>query len=309
VGYVHNGVTRLPVSRNLNALTNSQLLLGASVLNARVANPFAGLVGSTFALNQATIAASSLLTPYPQFTTVTENGIPIGDMSYHGMQVQVNKRFSAGLSMSVAYTFSKHLGRYAYQNPGDPVGSLQKTFDVNDMPHLLVINEAWEIPIGRGRPFGRTMPFALDLIVGGWMINGNIRLQTGAPYQLATNAIPVPGADPNAPHQNLNQWVNPAAFTLNTNTFSLIGWSQMFSNLRLPYLHNTDLQLEKYFSITERVRFGLVSNWVNAFNHPQFFNAPGACNSPSASCFGKISGFQGQTNLPRQVQIGGKVTF
>ena len=104
-------------------------------------------------------------------------------------------------------------------------------------------------------------------------------------------------------------WVNPAAFALNTNTFSLVGWSQMFSNLRLPWLHNTDLQLEKFFAITERVKFALVTNWVNAFNHPQFWNAPGTCNSPSASCFGKIAGFQSQTNLPRQIQLGGKVTF
>ena len=308
-GYVYNGVSRLPVSRNLNALTNSQVLLGASVLNAKVANPFAGLVGSAYALNASTIAASQLLTPYPQFTTVTENGIPTGNMAYHALQVQMNKRFGSGISMSVAYTFSKHLGRYGYQNAGDPVDSLQKSYDLYDMPHLLVINEAWEIPVGRGRLVGRQMPRAVDLVIGGWMLNGNIRLETGAPYQLATNAIPVAGVNPNAPNQSLNQWVNPAAFTLNTNVYSLIGWSQLYGNLRLPWLHNTDLQLEKFFNITERVKFALVTNWVNAFNHPQFWNGASACNSPSASCFGKISGYQSQTNLPRQIQIGGKVTF
>jgi len=297
------------VARNLNALTNEQVPLGASVLNAKVANPFAGLVGSAYALNAATIATSSLMTPFPQFTSVTRNGIPIGNMAYHGLQFQANKRFSEGLSFSVAYTFSKHLGRYGYQNAGDPINSLQKTLDVFDMPHLLVINEAWEIPIGRGRHFGAHMPTILDMIVGGWMFNGNIRLETGAPYQLAINAIPVAGVNPNAPNQSLNQWVNPAAFRLNTNVYSLVGWSRTFSNLRLPWLHNTDLQLEKFFKITERVRFALVTNWVNAFNHPQFWNGPGACNSPSASCFGKIAGFQGQTNLPRQIQVGGKVTF
>lgn len=308
-GYVYNGVSRLAVSRNVNALTDAQMLLGPSVLNTKVTNPFAGLVGSAYALNAPTIAASALITPYPQFTAVNENGLPIGDSAYHALQVQLNKRFSDGLSLGIAYTFSKHLGRYAYQNPGDPIGSLQKTFDAYDMPHLLVISEAWEIPVGRGRRFGRSMPRPLDLVLGGWMFNGNIRLESGAPYQLATNAIPVSGVDREAPNQNLNQWVNPAAFTLNTNPYSLIGWSQMFSDLRLPWLHNADLQLEKVYNVTERIQFALVTNWVNAFNHPQFWNGPGACNSPSASCFGKIAGFQGQTNLPRQIQIGGKVTF
>jgi hypothetical protein len=177
------------------------------------------------------------------------------------------------------------------------------------MPHLLVINEAWELPIGRGRPLGRNMPGWLDVGIGGWMINGNVRLETGAPYQLASNAIPVAGVDPNAPNQSLDQWVNPAAFTLNTNPYSLVGWSQSFSNLRLPWLHNTDLQIAKKFKITERVNFAFVNNWVNAFNHPQFWNGPGACNSPSASCFGKIARYQTQTNLPRQIQLGGKITF
>jgi hypothetical protein len=309
VGYAYNGVSRLPVSRNLDALTDAQVLLGASVLNARVTNPFAGLVGSAYALNASTISASSLMVPYPQFGGVTENDIPIGNMAYHALQFQVNKRFSDGLSLSVAYTFSKHLGRYGYQNAGDPIDSLQKQIDPYDIPHLFVINEAWQIPVGRGRLLGRNMPRVLDLVVGGWMINGNIRVESGLPWQNASNAIPVNGVDPKAPNQNLNQWVNPAAFVLNTNPYSLVGWSTMFTNLRLPMLLNTDLQLEKYFNITERVRFGLVSNWVNAFNTPQFWSGPGSCNSPSSSCFGKIAGFQSQTNLPRQIQVGGKFTF
>jgi outer membrane receptor protein involved in Fe transport len=309
VGYVYNGVSRDPVARNIDALTNAQVLMGSAVLNPKVTNPFAGLVGSAYSLNASTIAASSLLTPYPQFTGVTENSLPIGDMAYHALTVQANKRYSAGLSLSVAYTWSKHMGRYGYQNGGDPIDVLQKSLDVYDMPHLLVINEAWELPFGRGKLIGKDMNRVLDRIVSGWMINGNVRLETGAPYQLSSNAIPVAGAARNAPNQSLNQWVNPAAFVLNTNPYSLVGWSQSWTDLRLPWLHNTDLQLEKFVKITERVNFAFVTNWVNAFNHPQFWNGPGACNSPSASCFGKIAGYQTQTNLPRQIQIGGKVTF
>ncbi len=308
-GYTYNGVSRLGVSRNLDSLSNAQLLQGASVLNPKVTNPFAGLVGGAYALNAATIANSALITPYPQFAGVTETHLPIGDMAYHAFSIQANKRFSDGLSFSIAYTRSKHLGRYTYQNAGDPIDQLQKSIDVFDLPNLLVINQAWELPFGKGKLLGSNMPGWLDRIVGGWMFNGNVRLQSGAPFQLAPNAIPIPGVDPNAPNQNLNQWVNPAAFMLNTNPYSLIGWSQTYTNLRLPWLHNTDLQLEKFVNITERVKFAFVTNWVNAFNHPQFWNGPGACNSPSASCFGKIANYQTQTNLPRQIQIGGKITF
>jgi hypothetical protein len=103
--------------------------------------------------------------------------------------------------------------------------------------------------------------------------------------------------------------VNPAAFALNTNPFALRRWSSISGRLRLPPLNNFDLGANKSFRITERVTFKFMTNWVNAFNTPQWFSAPGACNSPSASCFGKIANFQTQTNLPRQIQLAGKLTF
>ncbi len=308
VGYVYNGVSRLPINRDINALTDAQVLLGASVLNNVVTNPFAGLVPG-YSLNQPTIAYSQLIRPYPQFTSVTEERMPIGNMAYHGLQVQLNKRFSSGLSFSVAYTWSKHLGRYRYANAGDPIDQLQKSFDYFDMPNLFVVNEAWQLPIGRGRPIGTKMSGWMDAIVGGWMLNSNLRVESGAPYWLSPNAIPVSGVNKNAPNQSLNQWVNPLAFTQNTNPYSLVEWSQSFGSLRLPYLKNTDVQLEKWFNLTERIRLAVLTNWVNAFNTPQFWNSPGACNSPSSSCFGKIAGYQSQTNLPRQIQLGLKVTF
>jgi hypothetical protein len=129
--------------------------------------------------------------PYPEFTSVTENDIPIGNMAYHALQLQGLKRLS--LSVRVASTWSKHLGRYGDQNPGHPLNGLQTSIDNYGMPYQLVIDEAWEIAIGRGRLVGREMPRWADRIIGGWMVNGNIRLQRGGPYQLAANAITVPG--------------------------------------------------------------------------------------------------------------------
>lgn len=316
-GYVYNGVSRLPVSRNLNALTPDELALGAAVLNKRVANPFAGLVPG-YALNQSTITQASLLVPYPQFVGsfpgsptggVTELDYSIGNSAYHGIQIQATKRFSAGLSFSVGYTLSKHLGRYGYQNSSDT--TLEKAIDTGDIPQMLTLNGVWMLPIGRGQLAGRNMPRWLDFAIGGWQLNWMIRSQEGMPYPLSTNAIPVSGVDPNAVDsgQRLDQWVNPAAFALNTNPFALRRWSSISGRLRLPPLNNFDLGANKSFRITERVTFKFMTNWVNAFNTPQWFSAPGACNSPSASCFGKIANFQTQTNLPRQIQLAGKLTF
>ncbi len=316
-GYIYNGVSRLPVSRNLNFLTPAQLALGASILNQRVANPFAGLAPG-YALNQATITESSLLVPYPQFTGsfagsptggVTELDYSIGNSAYHGMQVQAVKRLSAGLSFSVGYTLSKHMGRYGYQNSSDT--ALAKTIDPNDVPQMLTLNGVWKAPVGRGTPVGRDMPRWLDTIVGGWQLNWMIRLQEGMPYPLNANAIPLAGVDPNAVPggQRLDQWVNPAAFGLKTDPFALQNWSSITGRLRLPPIDNFDLGATKTVRITERVTFEFMTNWVNAFNTPQWFSPPTACTSPSASCFGKIANFQTQTNLPRQIQLAGRLKF
>lgn len=305
-GYVYNGMTRVAVNRSLNSLTVDQLALGASVLNNRVANPFAGLVPG-YALNQPTITYGSLLTPFPQFTGITETGSPIGDSSYHALQIQMTKRFSHGISYSAGYTVSKHLGRVGFQYPTD--NQLEKLIDIWDVPQLFTLNGSWELPFGRGRIIGGNMPKVLDYVFGGWKLNGMIKVQRGMPYQISGNTIPLPGVNRNAPNQSLNQWVNPAAYVLNTNNYIPRRWSTSFGDLRLPPIHNFDLAVAKSFKITERVTFEFMNNWVNAFNTPQWFSAPGGCSSASATCFGRIAGFQTQTNLPRQIQLAGKINF
>jgi hypothetical protein len=176
---------------------------------------------------------------------------------------------------------------------------------------MLTLNGVWQTPVGRGTPVGRDMPKWLDTIVGGWQLNWMIRLQEGMPYPLSPNAIPISGVDPNAVSggQRLDQWINPAAFGLRTDPFALQEWSTISGRIRLPPINNFDLGTTKTIHITERWTFEFMTNWVNAFNTPQWFSAPSACNSPSASCFGKIANFQTQTNLPRQIQLAGRLKF
>ena len=64
-----------------------------------------------------------------------------------------------------------------------------------------------------------------------------------------------------------------------------------------------------FFVMFLAINLLLVVSLGFAFNHPQSFSGPTACSSPSASCFGRIAGYQAQTNYPRQVQVGAKVTF
>jgi hypothetical protein len=308
VGYTYNKNDRLPVNQSLNFIPESLYVQGASVLNRQVDNPFAGLVPG-YALNQAKIAFSTLQQQYPQFSGVTRQYAPIGDSRYDGVQLQATKRYSHGVSMGFAYTAAKKLGHFGYANSFD--NFLEKTYDPYDIPQTFVPNGSWEMPWGKKRWVWTGMPGWLDHIIGGWQINWMIRFQSGRPFQLANDTVPVAGVDPNdvPGGQRLDQWINRAAYTLNTDPYRPRRWYNVTGRLREPPIRNFDLGIMKNFRITERVKFQFINNWVNAFNTPQWYGSTGNCNSASKSCFGQIAGYQTQSNYPRQIQFAGRVTF
>ena len=60
---------------------------------------------------------------------------------------------------------------------------LEKSYAPADTPHRFVWGGGYEMPVGRGKQFGRSMGRALDAVVGGWMINGFLTLQSGLPIK------------------------------------------------------------------------------------------------------------------------------
>src|SRR5262245_58945342 len=116
LAYVGNVSLRLPITRNINMYPNQFLAL-ENRLNARVANPFYGVItDTTSSLSQPTITVSQLLRPFPQYTGLTEVALPYGRSNYNSLQVQVSKRFAKGLTFGAAYTFSKYMEAISYLN-------------------------------------------------------------------------------------------------------------------------------------------------------------------------------------------------
>lgn len=306
IAYVNNIVTRLPVSRSLNALTEQQFTQGATYLNTKYANPFAGLVPG-YSLNQSTIANSSLIVPYPQFTGVTAANVPIGWSRYDAMQLYVVKRLSQGVSFSLAYTASKKMEKLGYQYATDSF--LEKRLSPLDFPQLFVPNFAVELPFGKGHWLLPNAPGWADRIINGWQVNGIIRIQSGKVIEMASNAIPT-GADPNAVPggQRLDQWINPAAFITNTDAYRVRRWSTVLPNLRHPPIHRFDLGVVKKTRIAERFTFVLEAQATNAMNTPEWYDSLNS-SSPTSATFGNIGGVKGLTNYPRQVILSGKVMF
>jgi hypothetical protein len=121
-------------------------------------------------------------------------------------------------------------------------------------------------------------------------------------------------------------WLNPAAFEptkvngannpLIFGTFGDVGKNK----LRLPRTVNWDMQLSKYFNITERWKLQLRVEYFNIFNHPNF--APESTSTGAVNGTDQISSFDklnnnsafgtfraGQAADPRVAQLAAKVFF
>ncbi|PYS29496.1 MAG: hypothetical protein DMG11_08820 [Acidobacteria bacterium] len=224
---------------------------------------------------------------------------------YHGMTIQVNKRYSRNIQLSGAYTWSKVLDDVPDATAVVPQGSddakyVQNPLNVrddravggNDQPHRVVINGIWDLRYAEG-----VSNRVAKGILGGWQIAGIFTAQSGQPY---TGLI---SADLNNDGNNRSD----RAPDLGRNTF------------RAPKTVNFDPRVTREVSVIERVRLQFIFEAFNVFNRYNVTATP--ATSPNAvrntlyaltggqlvrqSNFGQILG----TSNPRVIQFATKILF
>jgi hypothetical protein len=165
VSYVGSRIRDLAVARSINDISAADLARGATYLQERVPNPFAGLLpGSSF--NGPTVQRQLLLRPYPQFGGVTETSMSIGKTWYNAIQVIVQKRMSHGLKFTSSYTYSRTREKNSFLNSQDTELVEQPTD--YDRPHVWVFSGTYELPFGKGRRFGGEARGLRQVLIGGW---------------------------------------------------------------------------------------------------------------------------------------------
>ncbi len=327
VAYAGSHGVHLQGPLNYDQLPDQYLSMG-NALRTLVPNPFYGIV-TTGPLAAATVQQGQLLRPYPQFTGITTIN-SYGNSIYHSLQSKLERRFSNGFSLLVAYTFSKLIDDTlpSTANAGFPgesfsAGNIQNYYNRRleravasfDTPHSLALNSNWELPFGKGKPFLNGGGWT-DLLIGGWQLNGIAIFHSGAPIGLTTSSSTLNnfgvvqrpnyvGGDPAGQgpiSQRLNNYFNVSAFAVPPlytygNTARLLDW------LRAPGVANLDASLFKNFAVHENMRVQFRAEFFNVLNHP-LFDFPGtAIGSPTA---GVISS---QANSPRDIQLALKFIF
>jgi hypothetical protein len=222
-----------------------------------------------------------------------------GTQSYNALQVVLHETSSSGLQYQVAYTYSKCLtnssGYYgSWGGQAVPTSPYwQNLYDMKaewgpcyyDVTHVLSSYAVYELPVGRGKHFGKDMSRALDAVIGGWQTSGILSWHGGFPLTISggdTSGTNSRGsrADCIAPAHVFGkqeysgggfQWFDPNAYAPSQpKHFGTCG----VGTVRGPGLVGFDMTAEKSFLFTEKRRLTFRSDWVNAFNHP-ILNAPG----------------------------------
>ena len=332
ISYVGNHGTRLPADarRGLGLLANlgdpNILALGTNVLQADINSPIAQAAGIKLPYPGFTGNVAQALRPFPQYQRIEYRTVPIGYSIYHALQAKVDRRFSNGLQVRVAYTWSKLINDGAEsgltesgainQNPVDYQKG-ERGLSSDDVPQTLVLAYTYELPFGPGKKFFNTSgPWSK--VIGGWGVSAIQRYQSGRPMnifmdnnlngflfnnQKRPNKVgpgviaDTSGFDPNQDTYLLKSgWADPGLLNFGnaSRTDPSVRWFPEYSE---------DFNLYKDTKIVENVNLRFMTLFGNAFN--RHFYCPADANW-SAESFGKVSG---QCNVPRRIQFAVDLKF
>jgi len=233
--------------------------------------------------------------------------------SYHGLTLQVNRRYDKGFSFQAAYTLGK-----ATDTAPSAMEVTRPDLDRGpadyDVRHKLAINVIWQIPFSSSNA-------ALQHTLGGWQVNAITILQSGNPFTVACY-LPYPQCDFNADGVN-NDRPNAASFGSDIGSPSQSQWlNGVFTSadfptpapgtlgtlgrnsLRGPGYANTDLSFFKNVALRKST-FQIRVEIFNVFNRANLDVPDSALQDP---LFGHVTGLRGGS-LPRVVQLGAKFLF
>jgi outer membrane receptor protein involved in Fe transport len=283
--------------------------------------------------------------PFPNMGQTVATLFSIAGSNYNALNVKVQQQMAHGLELLANYSWQKNL-----QSVGDGPASFNQTatsilLDTYDFKRSYAVSDInigqtvtasalYTLPVGAGKAFlNKKGP--VDLILGGWVVNGILSIRSGFPSDIHTNALPpiyatfnvascVPGLSKVLPNHSVKAYYNPAAFTVPLDATSVTGaqipeFGTCGKNIiNGPASYNLDSSLFKNFNFSERIYLQIRAEAFNTTNTPAFSlpaasdptltckGNPGAlCNSGNASFGELING----SATGRQLQFAAKLYF
>jgi hypothetical protein len=252
--------------------------------------------------------------PFPTFGAINLFS-GFGHLSYHSLQLKLERRFRNGFSLLSSYTWSHALDNTQDLEDVTSTSLPQNQFDTNaekghstyDLRHRSVTSVIYDLPFGKWVGNSKVA----KTLLGGFQLGGIFVMQTGQPVNLSVAGNPANTTNPVRPNRLANgnldggartigRWFDmsafalPAAFTFGNASRNLI---------IAPGRVNLDMFIGRNFVFTERTRLEFRGEFYNATNTAQFGRPNAVIGSPQA---GTIT----STASPnRQIQLGLRLVF
>ena len=273
--------------------------------------------------NFATLTSinSNNLRPVPAIGSISGTA-SFGFGNYDALVAKLEKRFSKGLQFITSYTWGHALANSGTTLSGSSGFGYKDNTNIStsyanaawDIRHNFTSGFTYELPFGRGKTFGSNWNTPVNVLLGGWQMNGILTLHTGQPFTVRSNGCQgvwascfpdlVAGADPNAAPpggRRPAEWFNTANFLPPASlTEGDLGLQTNYG----PSVRNLDFSLFKNFRFTERWNLELRAESFNIANTPQF-GLPDQ-NRQDAN-FGRITSTNAGSE--RHIQFGLRLLF
>ena len=303
------------------------------------ASPCPATYPSTFpgALANTPIPAGSYYIPFktPRANPTLANTwtwFSQGISNYNALQVDVNRRFSHGVSFRGVYTWSKALDDGDSLNAttaGNAPGLVSNPFNLRadyglatyDVRNVGEINAIYALPFGRGQALANGLEGWTNGLVSGWSVTSIVTLQDGFPFTPQLSYNPSNNGDTRNPVRPFvnpaftgsaiigkpGQWFNPNAFLqppANSGFYGNLGRDTLIG----PGLATWDFSALKNTSIYERLTLQFRAEIFNLLNRANF-NTPNLIVFTPSGVSGTAGAITSTSTTSRQVQFGLKLIW
>ncbi|HXZ40418.1 MAG TPA: carboxypeptidase-like regulatory domain-containing protein [Terriglobales bacterium] len=275
--------------------------------------------------------------PYqPVNPVLLEAFYPNSDSHYGSLQATLSHRFSKGLYLQSAYTFSKSIDdvstasvAFVTRVNNQDSGAASRGLSDFDHPQRFVTSLNYALPFLANRHD------AAGYALGGWEVDSVVVAQSGSPitifdsngagaYTLASFPVATANFAPGFNCSNalntgpmaakIANWVNPLAYqsapVVPDSPDGATGYGDSPRNCILgPRQVNFDLTLAKTFKIGEKQSLRFRTEFFNLFNHPSFQNPLGTGNANVAAGPAAIGEITQTNGTPRLIQFSLKYSF
>jgi hypothetical protein len=303
---------------------------------------------TTAALSAAKVASNPAWDPIGAygFTSAITAYEPRGNSHYHGLALELKKRYSKNILFDAGYTWSHNIDDSTAEvnsivaSPRRPqdFGNItaEKANSALDRPNRFTFTTIYDTPW-----FSKAKSAFVRNIVGNWEASGTYIFESGefatpqsgldsnqngdsASDRVIINGAGVPGTSSGVTALKNSSGATVAYLANNPNAQFILAQVGAFANsgrniLETPPIDNIDFLIAKNLTFRERYHLQLRADMYNALNHPQYTlgpidnvkprNTSGSANwfIPGNPLFGQWS--ESFSSNPRVVQVSAKVTF